>query len=1767
MAARYISTCIYWINLILYLVLRNPDFVYRYDGRTYQALELVCSKPVAVGNWHIISGMMNLVFERSRGKFGSNSNILALAWMPYHDEAKFRQALFEYHQRQLINLSSSANNQAAALARDINNERNHNNPQLSVAQADNGDAAPASHGHLQARLQEQLNRPRNNRVNIDDHQPAKDFCTARLAELYQRYVSLDPSKRGEKKALTSAKDIRGSVSCDPSDICKHLDRAYGRMPDFGWLVIGNIGQLIGITLTSIVEPPNEANWPPSGATNDLIHFDSENNNNNNNGATARSQIANHSSSNTKQQTLYRVDDFEDTRPDRKCVRSNYNLRGHLDEVIMVKWNDLYQKLATVDLKGNVLIWCKVNEKFIIQTPFYNRTKSVADFQWSNDGKTALICYTDSFILVGSSSGQRHWHSMLNLDDYHITCASWTPNDDQLLLGVSNGNIVIIDLPRSDLTEVIVNQTNIRSMAWSLSELTFEPSSASPPPPSGLGMTSTSVWQANDPMLHKSQRDASTASCSPSRQQFAESMLFRRNSSTVVNHRQLPRDCSVFSRYRLCSRGPTTTIAAGGDGDAGCNRLDARHCQSAGAQNKCQRENILAVDFSNNTIDLFNGGLSDPTPRSIDVKLESYLMQWSSNGRLLAVAGFKINTSAPSVGLLRCRYSNALKFYNTSGRLVYERRLRCTKYPVTAFTWAHNDARVFVATGPRLHCAKVLIGVQKLGQLAMAKIQRHTKLPDKYDAIKAIAQGKFSSQIKQWQSRNCPIDLADKPTLASSTASSSSSDSSCLIDWKMISQNEDYLSKQVFQNNANIYTYSLPLKLLKQVDQFCSTTIRQPFDDCWSASDIVWHVPSFRQRVFCTLVCYTSDRNLGLATPSRSTKADWADKQLDANVNTDQNKIFVLYVEFQGSFWPILRARRIGFLKPEFVIFDPDDGRGPGGLQPVWPRKSTKVSDVSNCPYNATTGGAKSHLNRKMDGYYRESPLSAGGGCSSADCTSRLQSPKQLDKQQQHPSRHERPPTARSSHPLAGKGFALVERDELVRVRSNIWGTKFKMINNSNRMIKQRALLGSVEYKASILHLQPREICLITKDMSNYCCLCSKHHHSRLSQGQQVPAVTTNSSSIDEPASDKSAQFSLLDTPNIAMHSWRGDGSLTPARSKQLRGSRQEHGGARSRPPPVPPVDFQPGNSSVASPRRHNNRQPTNNQGDCLRQTGCLNVDMLRQSPRRLGYLASSSVMLPNNVLGSAYRRHPVASGSISRNDDDDHGDGVAPKDDILTVSLSRCEPVKLELQAHSSCRNTELANKKVEADRLREEQILGNNKTLKSIRSITQMIVDLSSSKSDDDDDAGWPQNKHSPRGAVGSPNKPDGLSPRATTTTTTGLRASSRFVPETPVHRPRRTLVSRQHQQLEQSRSAHSSPVHRRHQPTGVSVPTPTPTTSRSSRASLRRRSQSGARNSSQPAGGGGKPEPASQQQARLLPGNLQQASVDFGRRLGSSARRLFGGSLRSLTRMHSFSGSETEVDDCEPLVSSRRNKWPPAASPAGSASARATKLSNSIKSQVSQRLGKHLAGGNATGGARQRASSSTRAELGARPSRRPIWAGKQPADSYEQTVRDFSDSDSELSSPLVSDSDSDSDSQDETSQTFELRRAQNQNKQQQQQQHRGSQRNNNNNKYNSARDLRPHASRRRGQDQSKVTVDGQQQQTRSASVRKKSICNKPTCCCARQFKLANRTPLWNEVSQVYQLDFGGRVTQESAKNLQIDLDGSLVSLFVIFWAHISIA
>ncbi|CAG9817981.1 unnamed protein product [Phaedon cochleariae] len=157
------------------------------------------------------------------------------------------------------------------------------------------------------------------------------------------------------------------------------------------------------------------------------------------------------------------------------LRTNYNLRGHRSEVILVRWNEPYQKLASCDSLGIIYIWIKYEGRWSIEL-INDRNTPVTHFSWSHDGRMALICYQDGYVLVGSVAGQRYWSSMLNLDST-ITCGVWTPDDQQVYFGTAGGHIVVMDVHGAMVAQVHLGgaepAVGVGGMAWSCEKFKME----------------------------------------------------------------------------------------------------------------------------------------------------------------------------------------------------------------------------------------------------------------------------------------------------------------------------------------------------------------------------------------------------------------------------------------------------------------------------------------------------------------------------------------------------------------------------------------------------------------------------------------------------------------------------------------------------------------------------------------------------------------------------------------------------------------------------------------------------------------------------------------------------------------------------------------------------------------------------------------------------------------------------------------------------------------------------------------------------------------------------------------------------------------------------------------------------------------------------------------------------------------------------------------------------------------------------------------------
>uniref|UniRef100_A0AAV2KEE1 Tubby-related protein 4 n=1 Tax=Knipowitschia caucasica TaxID=637954 RepID=A0AAV2KEE1_KNICA len=158
-------------------------------------------------------------------------------------------------------------------------------------------------------------------------------------------------------------------------------------------------------------------------------------------------------------------------------RVNFNLRGHNSEVVLVRWNEPFQKLATCDTDGGIFVWIQYEGRWSVEL-VNDRGAQVSDFTWSHDGTQALISYRDGFVLVGSVSGQRHWSSEINLES-QITCGIWTPDDQQVLFGTADGQVIVMDCHGRMLAHILLHESDgIISMSWNYPNFLVEDSSES-----------------------------------------------------------------------------------------------------------------------------------------------------------------------------------------------------------------------------------------------------------------------------------------------------------------------------------------------------------------------------------------------------------------------------------------------------------------------------------------------------------------------------------------------------------------------------------------------------------------------------------------------------------------------------------------------------------------------------------------------------------------------------------------------------------------------------------------------------------------------------------------------------------------------------------------------------------------------------------------------------------------------------------------------------------------------------------------------------------------------------------------------------------------------------------------------------------------------------------------------------------------------------------------------------------------------------------------
>ncbi|XP_041872597.1 tubby-related protein 4 [Corvus kubaryi] len=336
-------------------------------------------------------------------------------------------------------------------------------------------------------------------------------------------------------------------------------------------------------------------------------------------------------------------------------RINFNLRGHNSEVVLVRWNEPFQKLATCDADGGIFVWIQYEGRWSVEL-VNDRGAQVSDFTWSHDGTQALISYRDGFVLVGSVSGQRHWSSEINLES-QITCGIWTPDDQQVLFGTADGQVIVMDCHGRMLAHVLLHESDgILNMSWNYPSFLVEDSSES---------------------------DTDSDDYSP------------------------PQDGPAAYPVPVQNTKP-----------------------------------LLTVSFTSGDISLMNN-YDDLSPTIIRSGLKDVVVQWCTQGDLLAVAGMEKQNQLVDLSNGSLLKSALVKFYNVRGEHIYTLETPVQR-PIISICWGHRDSRLLMASGPALYVVRVEHRVSSLQLLCQQTIA--SSLRDDKDISKLTLPPRLCSYL-------------------------------------------------------------------------------------------------------------------------------------------------------------------------------------------------------------------------------------------------------------------------------------------------------------------------------------------------------------------------------------------------------------------------------------------------------------------------------------------------------------------------------------------------------------------------------------------------------------------------------------------------------------------------------------------------------------------------------------------------------------------------------------------------------------------------------------------------------------------------------------------------------------------------------------------------------------------------------------------------------------------------------------------------------------
>ena len=143
-----------------------------------------------------------------------------------------------------------------------------------------------------------------------------------------------------------------------------------------------------------------------------------------------------------------------------------SLQYHTEEITLITWNDIYNKLTTCDKSGVIIVWRCTDNRWETEMINNREQSEVTDIKWSKQGEYLCFIYEDGHAIVGTVEGSRSWGNDIRNSLYLL---EWSPDGSKILLASHQSNIIILSNNGLQLGELIIEpslqQIDLASLTW------------------------------------------------------------------------------------------------------------------------------------------------------------------------------------------------------------------------------------------------------------------------------------------------------------------------------------------------------------------------------------------------------------------------------------------------------------------------------------------------------------------------------------------------------------------------------------------------------------------------------------------------------------------------------------------------------------------------------------------------------------------------------------------------------------------------------------------------------------------------------------------------------------------------------------------------------------------------------------------------------------------------------------------------------------------------------------------------------------------------------------------------------------------------------------------------------------------------------------------------------------------------------------------------------------------------------------------------------